>query len=80
MEEKKHFHPKEEFIADFEWYMHRHRESFTKEQFDRRMEYGQEVLSNYYDKYINSFNKIVAIERNIRNVVVKGCAVKRKTG
>ena len=75
---KEQFPSKEEFITDFEWYMHRHRESFTKEQFDRRMEYGQEVLSNYYDKYINSFNKIVAIERNIRNVVVKGVPIKGK--
>ncbi|NOT52886.1 MAG: ATP-dependent helicase [Chitinophagaceae bacterium] len=68
-EKKDVFAPKQEFIADFEWYMHRHRESFTKEQFDRRLEYGQEVLSNYYDKYINSFNKIVAIERRIKTVV-----------
>ena len=60
--------------------MNRHRESFTKEQFERRMEYGHEVLSNYYDKYINTWNKIVAIERNIRNIVVNGCAVKRKIG
>src|SRR5436189_5420544 len=46
------FPAREEFIADFEWYMDRHRESFTKEQFDRRKEYGQEVLSNYYDNSI----------------------------
>jgi ATP-dependent DNA helicase UvrD/PcrA len=72
------FLSKEVFIADFEWYMHRHRESFTKEQFERRMEYGHEVLSNYYDKNINSFNKIVAIERNIRNVVVKDVPIKGK--
>ena len=62
------FGTKEEFVADFEWYMTRHRESFTKEQFARRMEYGQEVLGNYYDKYISSFNKIVAIERRIKTV------------
>lgn len=68
----------DEFVAFFEWYMQRHRESFTKEQFDRRLEYGQEVLRNYYDKYIHSFNKIVAIERNIRNVVVKGVPLKGK--
>ena len=72
------FSSKEEFIDDFTWYMNRHRESFTKEQFARRMEYGQEVLSNYYDKYIDSFNKIVAIEHNIRNVVVKGVPLKGK--
>jgi DNA helicase II / ATP-dependent DNA helicase PcrA len=68
-EKKDRFPPKEEFVANFEWYMHRHRESFTREQFNRRLEYGQEVLNNYYDKYINSFNKIVAIERRIKTVV-----------
>jgi DNA helicase-2/ATP-dependent DNA helicase PcrA len=75
---KEAFPAKETFIADFEWYMHRHRESFTKEQFNRRMEYGQEVLNNYYNQYISSFNKIVAIERNIRNVLVKGVPIKGK--
>lgn len=72
------FRSKQDFITDFEWYMKRHRESFTKEQFARRMEYGQEVLSNYYDQYIGSFNKIVAVERNIRNVVVDGVPLKGK--
>ncbi len=72
------FPPKETFIRDFEWYMLRHRESFTREQFDRRMEYGQEVLGKYYDEYIGTFNKIVAIERNIRNVVVEGVPLKGK--
>ena len=75
---KEQFSSKEDFTADFRWYLHRHRESFTKEQFDRRLEYGQEVLSNYYDNRINGFNKIVAIERNIRNVVVKGIPIKGK--
>ncbi|MDZ4793132.1 MAG: ATP-dependent DNA helicase [Bacteroidota bacterium] len=77
-EKKDKFTPKQDFIADFEWYMVRHRESFTKEQFDRRMEYGREILSNYYDAYINNFNKIVAIERNIRNVVIKDVPLKGK--
>ena len=75
---KEQFPTKQEFIADFEWFMHRHRESFTKEQFERRMEYGHEVLGNYHDKYIHDFNKIVAIERNIRNVVVKDVPLKGK--
>lgn len=78
MRDKESFPPKEEFISDFYWYMRRHRESFTKEQFERRMEYGEEVLSNYYDKYINTWNKIVAVERNIRNVVVNGVPLKGK--
>lgn len=65
---KEQFPSKEEFLADFKWYMERHRESFTKEQFARRMEQGELVTSGYYDTYINSFNKIVAIERRIKTV------------
>jgi DNA helicase-2/ATP-dependent DNA helicase PcrA len=72
------FPSRQEFISDFDWYMHRHRECFTKEQFDRRIEYGYEVLGNYYDNYIYSFNKIVAVERNIKNVVVNGVPLKGK--
>ena len=72
------FPGKEEFIREFEWYMNRHRESFTKEQFNRRMEYGQEVLSNYYNTYINQFCTIVSIELNIRNVVIRDVPLKGK--
>jgi Superfamily I DNA and RNA helicases len=72
------FPSKEDFIGEFNWYMHRHRESFTREQFDRRLEYGNEVLSKYYDNYIHSWNKIVVVERNIRNVVVHGVPLKGK--
>ncbi len=77
-------HPAEQFpscealIADFEWYMHRHRESFTAEQFHRRMEYGREVLSNYYNHALPGANKIVAIEKGIKNVLVKGVPIKGK--
>lgn len=72
------FPSKQEMLSDFTWYMNRNREHFTREAFARRMEYGDEVLGNYYDKYINSFNKIVAVERNIRNVTVSGVPLKGK--
>ncbi|NCI47743.1 ATP-dependent helicase [Sediminibacterium soli] len=72
------FAGKADFIADFEVYMNRHRENFTKEEFARRMEYGHEVLGNYYDQYIDSWNRVVAVERNIRNVVVQGVPLKGK--
>ena len=78
MQQTERFPPKKEFIFDFGWYMGRHRESFTREQFARRLEYGQEVLSNYYDQYITVWTKIVAVERNIRNVVVQGVPLKGK--
>lgn len=77
-EGKESFPPKAVFIEDFEWYMQRHRESFTKEQFDRRMEYGREVLDKYYDNRIPAFSKIVATERFIKNVTVNGVPLKGK--
>ena len=76
--DKSVFPAKEEFIKDFTWYMHRHRESFTREQFARRLEYGEDVLSNYYEKYLHNWNKIVALERSIKNVVVNGVPLKGK--
>jgi len=72
------FPSKDEMMADFNWYMRRHRENFTKEAFERRMEYGDEVLRNYYNKYINTWNKVVAVERNIRGVIVNGVPLKGK--
>ncbi len=72
------FPSKETFIREFEWYMQRHRESFTAEQFARRMEYGQNVLDNYYEYNIHGFNKIVAIERRFNNVVVRNVPLKGK--
>ena len=77
-DKKDTFRPKAEMIADFNWYMHKHRENFTREAFDRRLEYGDEVLRNYYDKYINTWNKVVTVERNIRGIVVNGVPIKGK--
>ncbi|MBS1597301.1 MAG: ATP-dependent helicase [Bacteroidetes bacterium] len=66
------------FLSYFDNYMHRHRESFTKEQFERRIEYGHIVLPDYYNKYVGSWNKIVAIERNVRHVMVNNVPLKGK--
>ena len=75
--DQQEFPPKEKMIEHFKWYMKRHRENFTPESFARRMEQGEIVLSNYYDEYIPKCNKIVAIERNIKNVV-DGIPIKGK--
>lgn len=78
MQERNAFPSKEEFIKDFRYSMLRNRECFTKEAFARRMEYGQDILEAYYDRYIHEWNTVVSIERNIRNVVVNGVPVKGK--
>lgn len=66
------------FLQEFDIYMRRHRESFTREQFARRLEYGHQILEDYYNRRIGSFNTIVAVERNIRNIVYQGVPLKGK--
>jgi DNA helicase-2/ATP-dependent DNA helicase PcrA len=79
MQENKNIFPEKEYlIKEFTWYMDCHRESFTSEQFAGRLLYGEEVLSNYYENYIHTCNKIVAVERNIKNVVINNIPLKGK--
>lgn len=78
MQDNNHFPSKEILFDYFDKYMHKNKKSFTKEQFNRRMEYGGEVLSNYFDTYINEWNKVVVIERTIKNVIVNGVPLKGK--
>lgn len=78
MQDSNQFPSKEKLFAYFEDYMLKNKKSFTKEQFKRRMEYGGEVLSNYYNAYINEWNKVVVIERTIKNVIVNGVPLKGK--
>ena len=72
------FPSKQAFSDAFDYYMNRHRESFSEQQYNRRMEYGHEVLNNYYEAYIQSFNKVVLIEHNIKNIVVDNVPLKGK--
>jgi DNA helicase-2/ATP-dependent DNA helicase PcrA len=72
------FPEKSLLISSFEIFMHRHRDSFTKEQFSRRMEYGLQILSDYFDQRLQSPNRIVNLEYNIRGVIVNGVPLKGK--
>lgn len=70
------FPPLPAFIEDFVEYMALNRQSFNSEGFERRLAHGRNILSNYYNTYIHSWNKVVSIERNIRttlnDIPVKG--------
>lgn len=70
------FPPTDEFMTQFRWYMYRHRELFTKEEFDRRMGYGDKILPAYYEEGTRVWNKIAVTERSVRNVVIEGVPVK----
>ncbi|MGB4774189.1 MAG: PD-(D/E)XK nuclease family protein, partial [Daejeonella sp.] len=64
------FHSLKHFVDDFNWYMRRNREAFTIEQFNRRMEYGEKILPDYYNKYINGWEKVTVTEYAIKNLEV----------
>ena len=66
----------DDFMKEFRWYMFRNRDSFTKEDFKRRLDYGEKVLPPYYDQNIGTWNKIAITERTIKNVEVQGVPIK----
>lgn len=66
----------DEFMREFRWYMYRNRDSFTKEDFQRRMDYGEKILPAYYEENIPIWNKIAVTERSIRHVEVRGVPIK----
>nr|MBP9186121.1 exodeoxyribonuclease V subunit gamma [Bacteroidia bacterium] len=75
---EKQFESAEDFVRDFKWYMRRFEDAFTETEYKRRIEYGDEILPKFYDKYIEQWNKITSIERSYRNVVVDGAPLSGK--
>lgn len=72
------FLPKEDLLADFHWYMKNNREAFTPEAFKLKTAYGEKILPAYYDHYIDKWNKIVVVEKPVRNVTVQHVPVNGK--
>ncbi len=72
------FLPKEDLLADFNWYMKNNREAFTPEAFRLKKAYGEKILPAYYDYYIDKWNKIIVAEKAIRNITVQNVPVNGK--
>lgn len=66
----------QELVEDFNYYMQRHREAFTQVEFKNRKEQGEIVLIDYYNQYVESWNKVVTTEYRINNVLLKGIPLK----
>lgn len=58
--------------------IHRNKEIFTEKTLNRTLERGQEILYLYNQEYINKWNKIVSIEKNIPIVLSNGIPLKGK--
>ncbi len=66
------------FVDDFKWYMHVNREAFTPEIFKLKNDYGEKILPAYYNHHINTWSKIVVVEKPLRNIVVQGVPLNGK--
>ena len=66
----------DDFMREFRWYMYRNRDSFTKEDFKLRLNYGEKILPDYYNQNITIWNKVAVTERSIKNVEVQGVPIK----
>lgn len=65
-------------VEDYYFYMHKNKAHFTAEAFIRRLKFGTTVLVNYYTENVDSWNKIVSVERNIQGVLMNGIPLKGK--
>ncbi len=74
-ENKETFLATDDFMNDFSWWMNRNKDSFTREDFKLRMEYGYKILPDYYEQNISKWNKVVVTERKIRNVEIEGVPI-----
>jgi DNA helicase-2/ATP-dependent DNA helicase PcrA len=71
-----HFPATEEFMRDFRTYMYRNRDSFTKEDFKLRLDYGEKILPPYYELNTANWNKIALVELSVKNTTIAGVPVK----
>jgi DNA helicase-2/ATP-dependent DNA helicase PcrA len=70
------FMPVESFMRDFSMYMYRNRDSFTKDDFKRRLAYGEKILPPFYELNTLTWNKIALVELPIKNIEVEGVPIK----
>jgi len=71
----KKFPGKEIFINDFIYEMKRNKDSFTDKQFENRIALGKQILPEFYEKYVNDWNKVVLTEYRVQNVEVDGVPI-----
>jgi DNA helicase-2/ATP-dependent DNA helicase PcrA len=74
----KQYPPIASVISSFEYSMKRNEGSFTSLQYSRRLEMGRTLLEEYYNHYLDTFNKIVLTEYNITTTSINEVPAKGK--
>lgn len=62
----KRFMPKEDFLRLFFRSMEKLKSQFSEQEFEHRKEHGKQVLSEYYQFYLDKWSTVVACEVNIQ--------------
>jgi len=65
----RHFGGADVLVSYFRAYMERRENSFTAVEFRRRMEYGEDALTKYYEKHAGGWKKDVIVEVDIKAVL-----------
>lgn len=79
MKERKGVFPSlEEIITIFNNSLYSERASFTDVQYDRRTEQGHNIITEYYNRYINEFSTNVEVELKIPRYMLDGVPVTGK--
>jgi DNA helicase-2/ATP-dependent DNA helicase PcrA len=75
-EGKEQFPATEVLLNDFKFELLRHKDAFnTQQDFDRRLQYGLQILPKYLEHYLDTWNKIVKTEIII-NASINGIPIK----
>ncbi len=75
---KKKFPSADDALNDFRFEMKRQQDSFTEKQYNNRLLHGQQILPEYYNHYVNTWNKVTVTEYAIRNIEMDGVPVNGK--
>lgn len=70
--ENNEFPSKELFLYYFKQAMIKYASHFTDEQYELKKEYGEQLLPNYYDYYVQTWHKSVVVEHRFSNVEMDG--------
>jgi DNA helicase-2/ATP-dependent DNA helicase PcrA len=71
----KKFPDKETFYNYFLEGLKNHASHFTDKEFERRKDFGKELLPELYDHYIDKWHKVVTVEYRINNAEVDGVPI-----
>jgi DNA helicase-2/ATP-dependent DNA helicase PcrA len=72
---EKIFPEKEVFYQLFAEGMRKYQSHFTDKEFERKLEYGKELLPDLYDHYKEKWNKYILVEYRIDNAEVDGVPI-----